>query len=100
MWLLGMVLILVCGMGLTVMRYWSYRPTYEAHASFTVRVANPLYASVSSYNEKTAEVMADTFPSILTSNLLQKRVMEQAEWKILPLSVEKISNEIQENSER
>lgn len=77
MWLLGMVLILVCGMGLTVMRYWSYRPTYEAHASFTVRVANPLYASVSSYNEKTAEVMADTFPSILTSNLLQKRVMEE-----------------------
>ena len=55
----------------------AYRPVYEASASFTVRVANPLYASVSSYNEKTAQVMADTFPSILTSGLLQRRVMDE-----------------------
>ncbi len=77
MWLLGLVLILVCGLGLTVMRRSAYRPAYEAYASFTVRVANPLYANVGGYNEKTAQVMADTFPSILTSNLLQKRVMEE-----------------------
>ena len=77
MWALGLVLVLVCGLGLTVVRHRSYRPIYEANASFTVRVANLLYASVSSYNEKTAQVMADTFPSLLTSNLLQKRVMEE-----------------------
>ena len=77
MWLLGLSLILVCAAGLTFVRYRAYRPVYEASASFTVRVANPLYASVSSYNEKTAQVMADTFPSILTSGLLQRRVMDE-----------------------
>ena len=29
-----------------------------------------------------------------TPEILQKRVMEEAEWKILPLSVEKICKEI------
>lgn len=77
MWLLGLILILVGSAGMPFMQRRTYRETYEAYASFTVRVSNPLYASVSSYNEKTAQVMADTFPSILTSNLLQKKVMEQ-----------------------
>ena len=31
-----------------------------------------------------------------TPEILQRRVMEEAEWKILPLSVEKISKQIQE----
>ena len=77
MWVLCIVLIFACSALLTVKQYMSYRPTYEAYASFTVRVTSPLYASVSSYNEKTAEVMANTFPSILTSNLLQRKVMEE-----------------------
>lgn len=76
-WLLGLVLILVCSLGMTLMARRSYQDSYEAYASFTVRVSNPLYATVSSYNEKTAQMMADTFPSILTSNLLQNRVMEK-----------------------
>jgi len=75
--LLGLVLILVCSAAMTFRAHRTYREVYEAYASFTVRVANPLYASVSSYNERTAEVMADTFPSILTSSLLQRRVMEE-----------------------
>ncbi len=77
MWLLGLALVLICAAGLTFVQRRAYRPVYEASASFTVRVANPLYASVSSYNEKTAQVMADTFPSILTSGLLQRRVMDE-----------------------
>lgn len=77
LWLLGLVLVLVCSVGLTVWQQRSFQTTYEAYASFTVRVANPLYASVSSYNDRTAQVMADTFPSILTSSLLQRRVMEE-----------------------
>lgn len=32
-----------------------------------------------------------------TPEILQKRVMEEAEWKILPLSVEKVSKQILEN---
>jgi len=77
LWLLGLVLVLVCSAGLTFRQQRAFRTTYEAYASFTVRVANPLYSSVSSYNDKTAQVMADTFPSILTSSLLQRRVMEE-----------------------
>ena len=77
MWLVGLVLILVCSVGWTFLQKRSYSPAYEAHASFTVRVANPLYGSISSYNEKTAQVMAETFPSILTSDLLRRRVMEE-----------------------
>ncbi len=77
LWLLGLILVLVCSAGLTFRQRSSFRSVYEASASFTVRVANPLYGSVSSYNDKTAQVMADTFPSILTSSLLQRRVMEE-----------------------
>lgn len=77
MWILGLVLVVICSAGMTFLQHRFFRITYEAYASFTVRVANPLYASVSSYNDKTAEVMADTFPSILTSNLLQKKVMDE-----------------------
>ena len=76
-WLLGMVLILVFGSGMLFLKQKTYVPTYEAYASFTVRVANPLYSSVGTYNEKTAQVMSDTFPSIVTSGLLQQKVMEE-----------------------
>lgn len=77
LWALGLVLVLVCSLGMGFLRGRAYREVYEAYASFTVRVANPVYGSVSSYNDKTAQVMADTFPSILTSDLLHRKVMEK-----------------------
>ena len=83
-WILGLVLVLVCSGGMAFWRGLSYREVYEAYASFTVRVANPLYGSVSSYNDKTAQVMADTFPSILTSDLLHRAVMEKLGIKGIP----------------
>lgn len=73
--LLGLVLILALGGGMVFLKHRTYSPAYEAYASFTVRVANPLYSNISTYNEKTAQVMADTFPSILTSGILQQKVM-------------------------
>ena len=76
-WVLGLLLILICSGGMAYLKQRTYTPVYEAYASFTVRVANPLYASISTYNEKTAQVMTDTFPSILTSGLLQQKVMEE-----------------------
>ena len=63
-WILALVLALLCGVVFSVLGKVRYTPTYEAYASFTVRVSNPLYGSVSSYNAKTAEQMAKTFPSI------------------------------------
>ena len=77
MLILGLVLVLVLSAAMAIRARSGYREVYEAYASFTVRVSNPLYASVSSYNERTAEIMADTFPSILTSSLLQRKVMEK-----------------------
>ena len=84
MWMLCILLMLLFSTALTVMKQMSYMPVYEAYASFTIRVTSPLYASVSSYNEKTAEVMANTFPSILTSNLLQEKVKEELGIAVIP----------------
>ena len=49
-WLLGLVLILLFGGGLAFLKYRAYTPSYEAYASFTVRVANPLYTNVSTFS--------------------------------------------------
>lgn len=76
LWLLLLVLVLLCGAGLGFLKGRGFTPQYQAYASFTVRVSNPLYGSISSYNERTAQAMADTFPSILTSDLLRIRVSE------------------------
>ena len=78
------LLVTVCSAGLTGYRRLRYYPMYEAYASFTVRVANPLYASVSGYNSKTAEVMAATFPSIITSGVMKKHVREDLGVTFLP----------------
>lgn len=76
MWLSGLVLMLLCGAGLGFLKGRSFTPQYQAYSSFTVRVSNPLYGNISSYNERTAQAMADTFPSILTSDLLRIKVSE------------------------
>ena len=68
------ILVLVFAIALAGLGYTRYSPIYKASASFTVKVANPLYSGVSSYNSKTAEQMATTFPYILTSGVLQERV--------------------------
>ena len=72
-----LLILVVLGSGLLgASSYINYAPYYTATASFTVKVANPLYSGVSSYNTKTAEQMAKTFPYILTSGVLQERVKE------------------------
>ena len=76
MWALLLVLILICAGGLSFLRYRSFSPVYEASASFTIKVANPLHATVEAYNRETAEQMAKTFPYILTSGVLQQRIRE------------------------
>ena len=74
LWALALVLMVLCSACFAGYRYLCYRPVYQAYASFTVKVANPLHASVSAYNTQTAEQMAKTFPYILTSGVLQQRV--------------------------
>ena len=67
------------------LRGWrSYRPQYEATASFTVRVSNPFYATQQHYNAAAAEQMAMTFPYILSSSALSQQVMEQLQIPAMP----------------
>ena len=83
-WALLVIMVTVCAVGATAYCRMNYFTMYEAYASFTVRVANPLYASSSGYNSKTAEVMAATFPSVINSNVLRKQVMEDMQINYLP----------------
>lgn len=72
---------------------------HEAALSYGVKVTG---ATVHFVNEipDGGEIIMQRAVEILegdTPSILQKRVMEQAEWKILPLSAEKISKEIQDS---
>ena len=81
---LGILLVLVFAAGFAGRSYMTYQPSYTASATFTVRVATPLYGSTSSYNTKTAEQMAATFPSILTSGVLQERIRDHLGVSYIP----------------
>ena len=76
LWIIGLVLVVVLGAYRGIQAKRSYSPVYQASATFTVKVADPLYADVSTYNMKTAEQMAKTFPHILNSGLLENKVKE------------------------
>ena len=82
--LLGLILAILCGCGFAAKDALTYRPVYTASASFSVKVANPLYSGVSAYNTATAEQMAKTFPYVLTSGVLQERVKEHLDIGYMP----------------
>ena len=84
LWALAVLLVTICSAGLMGLQYLTYSPSYAATASFTVKVANPLYASVSTYNTDTAEQMAKTFPYIMTSSVLQERIMAHLDISYMP----------------
>ena len=74
---LGILLVLLAAAALSGWTYLSYTPKYQATASFTVYVSNPLQAEIRTYNTATAEQMAKTFPYILTSGALSDMVMQE-----------------------
>lgn len=94
LWKLLLVMILIISCLLSFLSYWSYNPVYEASASFTIKVANPLYATVDMYNKETAEQMAKTFPYILTSGVLQQRIRDHLDISYVP----EISAKVLQNS--
>ena len=75
-WAMALVLMLLGAGALGYNGYRNYTPVYEASMSFTVRVANPLYASINAYNNATAKQLHSTFPYILRSAILRQRVSE------------------------
>ena len=74
---LGILLVLLASAALCGWTGLSYSPRYQATASFTVYVSNPLQAEIRAYNTATAEQMAKTFPYILTSGALSEVVMQE-----------------------
>lgn len=79
------VLLVVIGTAFFVWRtWWSYSPVYQASASFTVFVTNPLYSGSRTYNSSTAEQMEKTFPYILTSGALSDVVKKELGLSYLP----------------
>lgn len=74
---LEVLLVLVCAGVLCLRAHQTYHPQYQAQASFTVYVTNPLQSSIQTYNSATAEQMAKTFPYILTSSALTDLVREE-----------------------
>lgn len=81
---LGVLLILLASAAFSWWTYVSYTPRYQATASFTVYVSNPLQAEVRTYNTATAEQMAKTFPYILTSGALSDVVMQELGISAMP----------------
>lgn len=75
-WLLGLLLAVLFAGALGITGSRGYTPVYEASVSFTVRVANPLFAQVNAYNNVTAQQLNNTFPYILRSSILRRRVCE------------------------
>ena len=81
---LGVLLVVLASAVFTGRAYLSYAPIYQATASFTVYVSNPLQAEVQTYNTATAEQMAKTFPYILTSGALSDMVMQELRLSAMP----------------
>ena len=81
---LGVVLMIVCALMMCFYRTWTYQPYYEASASFTVRVSNPLYGTQQYYNNSAAEQMAKTFPYILTSSAMSQQIKKEMGMSWLP----------------
>ncbi len=89
----GVLLIVLSVAAFGWVTYQSYTPSYQATASFTIYVSDPLQAEVKAYNTATAEQMAKTFPYILTSNVLSDVVMEELGISSMPsVSASVLSN--------
>lgn len=64
--------------------YLRYEPMYEASATFTVTVKNPLLDDTTSYNSSLARQMADTFPTIISSSILRDLILDKLDMDEIP----------------
>ncbi len=76
-WYLMLALVLLFGGLFYVRSYRSYSPVYSANATFTITSdTSSLYSSTSYLNTRTASQIVNTFPYILNSGILQKKIAE------------------------
>ena len=91
-WVAAALIVLFSGL-LCLRTKLSYSPVYQAEATFTVYVGNPMQSGIRGYNTATAEQMAKTFPYILTSGALQDVVKRDLGLPALPaISADVVSN--------
>ena len=78
-WIWVLILTVAGGAFFYFRDYRSWSPVYTASATFTVRLNNGVGTSGTNtyYENTTAEQMAKTFPYILTSGVLQRKVAAQ-----------------------
>lgn len=69
-----LLLVIVCAAVFSVYKYFSYSPYYTAYQTFTVSTSKDASASGNYYDTSTAKQLAKTFPYILTSDVLQRKV--------------------------
>ena len=75
LWSRVVVLAIIGAVIMGVMAYRSYVPIYTASTTFTIRIRNAQGGTTSTYYDNSAaEQLAKTFPYILTSGVLQRRV--------------------------
>ena len=87
-WLLLVVLIVALGGVFGFRAYRSYSPVYSANATFTITSdTSSLYSSSSYLNSKTASQIVNTFPYILNSGILQKKIAEDLGTESIPGSI-------------
>ncbi len=71
LWILILIFAVIGSAGLSFVTYFRFVPSYSASATFTVNV-DVRESSSQTYNKATAQQLASTFPSILTSSSLNK----------------------------
>lgn len=78
MWRHVVVLAVIGAVIMGVMAYRNYVPMYTASTTFTIRIRNVQGGTTSTYYDNSAaEQLAKTFPYILTSGVLQRRVANE-----------------------
>lgn len=91
-WLIAAICILVSG-GMFISSYKNFNPKYEVSATFTVNTeilsltgeGIPSFSSV--YDNATATNLEDTFPYILSSNILTEAICADLEIPYVPASL-------------
>ena len=87
-WGLLMVLVILLGGAFGFRTYKSYSPVYSANATFTITSdSSSLYTSSSYLNTRTASQIVNTFPYILNSSILQKKIAEDLGTDSIPGSI-------------
>lgn len=87
-WLIMVVVMALLGGAFSFKAFYYYSPVYSASATFTISTdSSSLYSSSSYLNTRTASQIVKTFPYILNSGLLQKKVAEELGTDYMPGSI-------------